>query len=62
MGPVLFIVKFDICIDFLDGIKIDTGGMKESLTNINTTLEAFVIKQDGHNQHLEKILEKLAEK
>jgi hypothetical protein len=36
--------------------------MKESLTNINTTLEAFVIKQDGHNQHLEKILEKLAEK
>ncbi len=57
-----FSKKFDIGIDFLDGIKIDTGGMKESLTNINTTLEAFVIKQDGHNQHLEKILEKLAEK
>ncbi|MRG77627.1 MAG: hypothetical protein C5S33_07690 [ANME-2 cluster archaeon] len=57
-----FSKKFDIGIDFLDGIKIDTGEMKESLTNINTTLEAFVIKQDGHNQHLEKILEKLAEK
>jgi len=57
-----FSKKFDIGIDFLDGIKIDTGGMKEFLTNINTTLEAFAIKQDGHNQHLEKILEKLAEK
>ncbi|MCG7849866.1 MAG: acylphosphatase [ANME-2 cluster archaeon] len=57
-----FSKKFDIGIDFLDGIKIDTGEMKESLININTTLEAFVIKQDGHNQRLEKILEKLAEK
>ena len=57
-----FSKKFDIGIDYLDGIKTDTGEMKESLTNINTTLEAFVIKQDGHNQHLEKILEKLAEK
>ncbi|MBC2699409.1 MAG: acylphosphatase [ANME-2 cluster archaeon] len=68
--------KFDIGIDFLDGIKIDTGDMKESLTNINTTLEAFVIKQDEHNhwmkeynqrmdkrnQRLEDILVKLAEK
>jgi len=68
--------KFDIGLDYLDGIKTDTGEMKgtlgemkgtlgemkESLTNINTTLEAFVIKQDGHNQRLEKILEKLAEK
>ncbi|MBC2699674.1 MAG: acylphosphatase [ANME-2 cluster archaeon] len=64
-----FSEKFDIGIDFLDGIKIDTGEMKESLTNINTTLEAFVIKQDGHNQRmdehnqrLENILVKLAEK
>jgi hypothetical protein len=61
--------KFDIGIDLLEGIKTDTGEMKgtlgemkESLTNINTTLEAFVIKQDGHNQRLEKILEKLAER
>lgn len=68
--------KFDIGIDLLEGIKTDTGEMKgtlgemkgtlgemkESLTNINTTLEAFVIKQDGHNQRLEKILEKLSER
>ncbi len=82
--------KFDIGLDYLDGIKTDTGEMKgtlgemkgtlgemkgtlgemkgtlgemkESLTNINTTLEAFVTKQDGHNQRLEKILEKLTER
>ena len=57
-----FSKKFDIGIDYLDGIKIDTGEMKGSLTKISTTLETFVIKQDGHNQRLEKILEKLAEK
>ena len=57
-----FSKKFDIGIDFLEGIKIDTGEMKESLTNINATLETFVIKQDGHNKRLEEILEKLAEK
>ena len=49
-----FSKKFDIGIDFLDGIKTDTGEMKESLTNINTTLEAFVIKQDEHNQSMDK--------
>jgi acylphosphatase len=49
-----FSTKFDIGIDFLDGIKTDTGEMKESLTNINTTLEAFVIKQDEHNQHMDE--------
>jgi acylphosphatase len=49
-----FSKKFDIGIDFLDGIKIDTGEMKESLTNINTTLEAFVIKQDEHNQRMDE--------
>ncbi len=43
-------------------MKGTLGEMKEFLANINTTLEAFVIKQDGHNQRLEKILEKLAEK
>ncbi len=78
-----FSKKFDIGLDYLDGIKIDTGemkitlgdikgslgemkgdlgDMKESLTNINTTLETFVVKQDVHNQRLEKILEKLAER
>jgi acylphosphatase len=49
-----FSTKFDIGIDFLDGIKIDTGEMKESLANINTTLEAFVIKQDKHNQRMDE--------
>jgi acylphosphatase len=71
-----FSKKFDIGIELLDGIKTDTrdmndtledmkgtlGDMKEPLTNINTTLEAFIINQDRHNQHLEKILEKLAER
>jgi acylphosphatase len=64
-----FSKKFDIGIELLEGIKTDTGEMKgtlgemkESLTNINTTLQAFVIKQDGHNRRLEKILEKLAER
>ena len=46
--------KIDIGIDFLDGIKIDTGEMKESLNNINSTLEAFVIKQDKHNQRMDE--------
>ncbi|KCZ70969.1 hypothetical protein ANME2D_02998 [Candidatus Methanoperedens nitroreducens] len=54
--------KFDIGLDYLEGIKTDTGDMKDTLANINTTLEAFVIRQDGHNQRLEKILEKLAER
>lgn len=49
-----FSQKFDIGIDFLDGIKIDTGEMKKSLTNINTTLEAFVIRQDEHNQRMDE--------
>jgi acylphosphatase len=68
--------KFDIGLEYLDGIKTDTGeinvtlgdmkgtlgDMNESLTDINTTLGAFVIKQDAHNQSLEKILGRLAEK
>ena len=71
-----FSKKFDIGIELLDGIKTDTkdmkgtlgdmngtlGDMKESLTNINTTLETFIINQDRHNQRLDKILEKLIEK
>jgi acylphosphatase len=64
-----FSKKFDIGIDFLEEIKTDTGEMKctlgemkDSLANINATLETFVIKQDEHNQRLEKILVKLAEK
>ena len=56
-----FSQKFDIGIDFLDGIKTDTGEMKESLTNINTTLEAFVIKQDEHNQWMKGHIQRMDE-
>ncbi|KCZ70309.1 hypothetical protein ANME2D_03425 [Candidatus Methanoperedens nitroreducens] len=45
------------------------GEVKGTLTKMNTTLETFVINQDEHNrwmkehnQRLERILEKLAEK
>lgn len=92
-----FSKKFDIGLDYLDGIKSDTGEMKGtlgemkgtlgemkgSLNSIDNTLGTFVIEQrgfntemqehnqwmkehlikmDGHNQRLEKILEKLAER
>ena len=71
-----FSKKFDIGLDYLDGIKSDTGEMKSSLNSIDNTLGKFVIEQrehnqwmknhsmkiDEHNQRLEKILEKLAER
>jgi len=64
-----FSKKFDIGIDLLEGMKTDTGEMKStlgdmkiSLTNINNTLGSFVMDQREHNQRLEKILEKLAER
>jgi hypothetical protein len=80
----------NIGLDYLDGIKTDTGeikvtlsDMKGSLNNIDNTLGTFVVEQREHNQwmkdhlikmdehnlwmkehnkHLEKILEKLAER
>jgi len=75
--------KFDIGLEYIDEIKMNTGEMKGTLTdmrgalnsvngtlgNMNGTLESFVIGQrdfntelKDHNQRLEKILEKLAEK
>lgn len=71
-----FSKKFDVGIDLLDGIKTDTGEMKRTLNSIDNTLGGFVteqkehnqwmkdhlIKMDEHNKHLEKILEKLAER
>ncbi|MCK5660478.1 MAG: acylphosphatase [Methanosarcinales archaeon] len=61
--------KFDVGIDFLSEIKTDTSDMKDSLANINTTLEIFITKQDEHNKkqdehntRLEQILEKLSTK
>ena len=56
-----FSKKFDIGIDYLDGIKTDTGKMKESLTNINTTLGSFVIKQDEHNQWMKEHIQRMDE-
>jgi len=71
-----FSQKFDIVLDYLDGIKTDTGEIKSTLSSIDNTLGAFVVEQrvhnqrmdehnqrmDEHNQRLEKILEKLAER
>ncbi len=64
-----FSKKFDVGIDWLDGIKTDTGEMKGTLNKINESLGDFVIEQrahnqrmDEHNQRLEKILEKLTER
>ncbi len=75
--------KFDIGLDYLDGIKTDTGEMKSSLIEVKTTLGemkgslssidntlgGFVAEQrehnqwmKEHNQRLEKILGKLAER
>ena len=75
--------KFDIVLDYLDGIKTDTGEMNSilgeakgslnsmdtKLSGIDNTLGKFVTEQGEHNrwmkehnQRLEKILEKLAER
>ncbi len=68
--------KFDIGLDYLEGIKTDTGTMDSSLNQINNTLGFFVteqrehnqwmkehlIKMDEHNHRLDTILEKLTEK
>ncbi len=50
--------KLDTGIDILREIKNDTS----SLTQIKDILNSFVIEQGEHNQRLEKILEKLADK
>jgi len=60
--------KFDIGLDYLDGIKTDTGDikgtlgemkgtlgdMRGSLNSIDNTLETFVTEQREHNQRLDK--------
>jgi acylphosphatase len=52
-----FSKKFDIGLDYLDGIKTDTGEikgtlgeMKGSLNSIDNTLGKFVTEQREHNQ------------
>ncbi|TFH44580.1 MAG: hypothetical protein E4G94_03455 [ANME-2 cluster archaeon] len=49
-----FSQKFDIGLDYLDGIKTDTGEMKSSLSSIDNTLGAFVVEQRGHNQRMDE--------
>jgi acylphosphatase len=60
--------KFDIGLDYLDGIKTDTGEMKGtlgdmkcSLNSIDNTLGTFVIEQKEHNQWMKDHLIKMDE-
>ena len=56
-----FSQKFDIGLDYLDGIKTDTGeikvtlgDMKSTLSSIDNTLGAFVLDQREHNQRMDE--------
>ncbi len=60
--------KFDIGLDYLDGIKTDTGeikvtlgDMKGSLNSIDNTLGTFVVEQKEHNQWMKDHLIKMDE-
>ncbi len=60
--------KFDIGLDYLDGIKTDTGeikvtlgDMKGSLNSIDNTLGIFVVEQREHNQWMKDHLIKMDE-
>ncbi len=53
--------KFDIGLDYLDGIKTDTGeikvtlgDMKGSLNSIDNTLGTFVVEQREHNKRMDE--------
>jgi acylphosphatase len=53
--------KFDIGLDYLDGIKTDTGeikvtlgDMKGSLNSIDNTLGIFVVEQREHNKRMDE--------
>jgi len=64
--------KLDIGVDILKGIKNDTSALpdiKVGIDNLNTKFDSFatrfdsyITEQQEHNQRLEKILEKLAER
>ncbi len=70
-----FSKKFDIGIDLLEGIKVDTGEMKgtleemkgtlgeikSSLNSIDNTLGAFVVEQRENNQWMKEHLIKMDE-
>lgn len=53
--------KFDIGLDYLDGIKADTGEMKGSLNKINNTMESFVSEQKEQNQWMKEHIIKMDE-
>ena len=53
--------KFDIGLDYLDGIKTDTGEVKTTLGDMNGTLNSidntlgsFVVEQREHNQWMKE--------
>jgi len=53
--------KFDIGLDYLDGIKTDTGEVKATLGDMNGTLNSidntlgsFVVEQKEHNQWMKE--------
>ncbi len=63
-----FSQKFDIGLEYLDGIKTDTGeikgtlgDMKGSLNSIDNTLGGFVTEQKEHNQWMKDHLIKMDE-
>lgn len=51
--------KFDIGLDYLEGIKTDTGTMDSSLNQIKNTLGFFVTEQREHNQWMKEHLTKM---
>ena len=60
--------KFDIGLDYLDGIKTDTGeikvslgDMKGSLNSIDNTLGTFVVEQREHNKRMDEHNQRLKE-
>ena len=60
--------KFDIGLDYLDGIKTDTGEVKATLGDMNgtlnsidNTLKSFVVEQREHNQWMKEHSERMKE-
>ncbi|MFZ2411021.1 MAG: hypothetical protein WAW23_05585, partial [Candidatus Methanoperedens sp.] len=46
----------------LSSVDERLSGIGEDTHNLNTVMSFFVTEQKEHNQHLEKILEKISEK
>ena len=60
--------KFDIGLDYLDGIKTDTGDVKATLWDMNGTLSSidnklgsFVVEQGKHNQWMKEHIQRMDE-